>query len=132
MVLIYILVPPYTNPNMISAMQKAGAIVTNIGGMTSHAAIVSRELHKPCIIGTKIATKLLKNGDKVAVDADSGTVKIINPKQKKTLNKFLTREAPLVAIEHWWAKGFKKPFEKFFCFSFPKIIFISQSFLRVM
>lgn len=72
-----ILVAPYTNPNMIIAMEKAAAFVTNIGGMTSHAAIVSRELNKPCIIGTKIATKVLKDGDLVEVDANKGTVKVI-------------------------------------------------------
>jgi pyruvate,water dikinase len=71
-----VLVAPYTNPNMVLAMEKAAAIVTNIGGMTSHAAIVSRELNKPCVIGTKIATAALHDGDEVDVDAEKGIVRI--------------------------------------------------------
>jgi len=51
--------------------------VTDEGGITCHAAIISRELKKPCIIGTKIATKVLKDGDLVEVDADKGIVKIL-------------------------------------------------------
>jgi pyruvate,water dikinase len=72
-----ILVASMTDPDMISAMKKAGAIVTDEGGITCHAAIVARELKKPCIIGTKIATKVLKDGDYVEVDANSGVVKIL-------------------------------------------------------
>ena len=53
------------------------AIITDAGGITSHAAIVSRELKTPCIIGTKIATKVLKDGDLVEVDANKGIVKKI-------------------------------------------------------
>ena len=56
-------------------MEKAAAIVTDIGGITTHAAIISRELGIPCIIGTKIATKLLKDGDYIEVDAENGIVK---------------------------------------------------------
>lgn len=73
-----ILVAPYTNPNLVPAMEKAAAIVTNIGGMTSHAAIISREMNKPCIIGTKIATKVLRDGDIVEVDAENGIVRKIS------------------------------------------------------
>jgi pyruvate,water dikinase len=69
-----------TRPEYISAMKKAAAIVTDEGGITCHAAIVSRELKKPCIIGTKIATKVLKDGDLVEVDADKGIVKILENK----------------------------------------------------
>jgi pyruvate,water dikinase len=58
-------------------MRKAGAIITDIGGITSHAAIVSREMKKPCIIATKIATQVLKDGDLVEVDADNGVVRIL-------------------------------------------------------
>lgn len=47
------------------------------GGLLSHASIVSRELGKPCIVGCKIATKVLKGGDGVEVDADRGTVRIL-------------------------------------------------------
>ncbi|MEY2664433.1 MAG: hypothetical protein RIT04_241 [Candidatus Parcubacteria bacterium] len=72
-----ILVAVMTRPDYIQAMQKAAAFVTDEGGITCHAAIVARELKKPCIIGTKIATKVLKDGDMVEVDADKGVVRII-------------------------------------------------------
>ncbi|MFH0829456.1 MAG: PEP-utilizing enzyme [Candidatus Kerfeldbacteria bacterium] len=70
-----ILVSSSTNPNLILAMQRAGAFVTDIGGITSHAAIVSRELKKPCIVGTKIATKSIRDGDRLEVDANHGIVR---------------------------------------------------------
>ena len=69
-----ILVTSMTNPHMVPIMKKAAAFVTDEGGITCHAAILSRELKKPCVIGTKIATQILKDGDKVAVDADKGTI----------------------------------------------------------
>lgn len=72
-----ILVSPMTTPDFVPAMKKAGAIITDEGGITCHATIISRELKKPCIIGTKIATKVLKDGDSVEVDANNGTVKIL-------------------------------------------------------
>jgi len=70
-----ILVATMSTPDFLPAMRRAAAFVTDIGGVTSHAAIVARELKKPCIIGTKNATKVLKDGDMVEVDADKGTVK---------------------------------------------------------
>ncbi|MBU6323132.1 MAG: hypothetical protein KGI41_02430 [Patescibacteria group bacterium] len=70
-----ILVTPMTNPYFVPLMKKAGAIVTDGGGMLSHAAIVARELGKPCIIGTKVATQVLKDGDMVEVDAEKGVVR---------------------------------------------------------
>jgi phosphoenolpyruvate synthase/pyruvate phosphate dikinase len=70
-----ILVSIATIPEIVSAMKQAGAIITDVGGLTSHAAIIARELKKPCIIGTKIATKVLKDGDLVEVDATRGIVK---------------------------------------------------------
>ena len=73
-----ILVSPMTTPDFVPAMKKAAAIVTNDGGITCHAAIVSRELKKPCIIGTKIATQVFKDGDLVEVDADKGVVRILS------------------------------------------------------
>ena len=72
-----ILVAPSTTPDYILLMKKASAIVTNEGGLSSHAAIVSRELGVPCVIGTKIATKVLKDGMMVEVDANKGIVRII-------------------------------------------------------
>jgi phosphoenolpyruvate synthase/pyruvate phosphate dikinase len=73
----WILVTGMTRPEFIPLMKKAAAIITNEGSITCHAAIISRELHKPCIIGTKIATQLLHDGDEVDVDADHGVVKIL-------------------------------------------------------
>ncbi|MBD3252491.1 hypothetical protein GF386_02065 [Candidatus Pacearchaeota archaeon] len=72
-----ILVTSMTSPDYITAMKKASAIITDEGGLTSHAAIVARELNKPCIIGTKFATEILKNGDNVEVDADKGNIVIL-------------------------------------------------------
>jgi len=72
-----ILVTTMTSPDMIPAMKKASAFVTDDGGVLCHAAIVAREMKKPCIIGTKIATKVLHDGDLVEVDANLGIVKII-------------------------------------------------------
>ncbi|MBI4262332.1 hypothetical protein HY624_02295 [Candidatus Uhrbacteria bacterium] len=72
-----ILVAAMTSPEFIVVMKKASAIITDHGGMTSHAAIVSRELGIPCIVGTKHATKILKSGDRVEVDVAKGIVKKI-------------------------------------------------------
>ena len=70
-----ILVSQMTNPEIVPAMKKAGAIVTDVGGLTCHAAIISRELRIPCIIGSKIATRVLKDGDLVEVDATKGILR---------------------------------------------------------
>ncbi|NCU28305.1 MAG: hypothetical protein EOM85_01370 [Candidatus Moranbacteria bacterium] len=75
-----ILVTGMTSPNFIPIMKKAGGIITDLGGATCHAAIISRELDVPCIIGTKRSTKVLKDGDLVEVDADNGVVKILEGK----------------------------------------------------
>jgi len=72
-----ILIANQTTPEFVPAMKKAAAIVTDQGGITCHAAIVSRELKKPCIIGTKVATRIIKDGDEIEVDAEKGIVKII-------------------------------------------------------
>ncbi len=72
-----ILVALATNPDLLPAMIKAGAFVTDAGGITSHAAIVAREMKKPCVIGTKIATKILHDGNFIEVDANKGVVRII-------------------------------------------------------
>lgn len=73
-----ILVCSMTSPDYVQAMKKAAAIITDEGGLLSHAAIMSREFGKPCIIGTKIATKVLKDGDLVEMDANAGVIKILN------------------------------------------------------
>jgi phosphohistidine swiveling domain-containing protein len=73
----YVLVTPMTRPELVPLLKAAAAIVTDEGGVTCHAAIVARELKKPCVIGTKVATSVLKDGDLVEVDADNGIVKLL-------------------------------------------------------
>lgn len=75
-----ILVASMTTPGMLMVMKKADAFITDEGGITCHAAILAREMKKPCIIGTKVATKVLCDGDLVEVDANKGVVKIIKRK----------------------------------------------------
>ena len=72
-----ILVAGQTMPQFMPAIRKARAIITNEGGMLCHAAIVSRELKIPAIIGTKVATEVLKDGDEVEMDLDKGRIKIL-------------------------------------------------------
>ncbi|MFZ5364818.1 MAG: PEP-utilizing enzyme [Patescibacteria group bacterium] len=72
-----ILISIATNPDLVPAIKRASAIVTDVGGITCHAAIISRELGVPCVIGTKYSTKVLKDGDIIEVDATHGKVTII-------------------------------------------------------
>ena len=73
----FILVAGQTRPQLMPLIVKSSGIVTDEGGITSHAAIVSRELGIPCVIGTKIATQILNDGDLVEVDANIGIIKIV-------------------------------------------------------
>ena len=73
-----VMVAVTTHPDFVPVMCKCKAIVTDEGGFLSHAAIVSREFKIPCIVGTKIATQVLNDGDQVEIDAGKGIVKIIN------------------------------------------------------
>jgi len=73
-----ILIAKMTSVDFIPIMKKAGAFVTDEGGLASHAAVVSREYNKPCIVGTKIATQILKDGDRVEVDATRGIVRKVS------------------------------------------------------
>lgn len=73
-----VLVSPMTMPDFLPAMRKAVAFVTDEGGITCHAAIAAREMKKPCVIGTRVATQLLQNGDTVEVDANTGQVRILS------------------------------------------------------
>jgi len=75
-----VLVTSMTQPNMMVIAKKAGAIVADEGGITSHAAIISRELKIPCIVGCLHAMQALHDGDRVAVDAERGVVRIIKRK----------------------------------------------------
>ncbi len=72
-----ILIAPYTAVEYLPAMKKAAAIIIETGGITSHAAIVSREFNIPCVIGVQNATKILKDGQEVEVNADEGIIKIL-------------------------------------------------------
>jgi phosphohistidine swiveling domain-containing protein len=73
-----IIVSVNTTPSLMPALEKCSAIVTDEGGLICHAAIISRELKKPCLIGTKIATKVFKDGDIIEVDAGRGIARKIN------------------------------------------------------
>ncbi len=83
-----ILVAEMTTPDFVPAMKRAVAIITDRGGRTAHAAIVSRELGIPCVVGTESATKILKDGQEVTVDGSTGKVYegrvVIKSKKPKT------------------------------------------------
>lgn len=72
-----IIVAPMTLPDILPAMKRAIAFITDEGGIVCHAAIIAREMKKPCIVGTKIATKVLKDGDLVEADANKGIIKVL-------------------------------------------------------
>ncbi|WP_456368989.1 phosphoenolpyruvate synthase [Thermococcus sp.] len=98
-----VLVTTMTNPDMVPAMKRASAIVTDEGGRTSHAAIVSRELGIPAVVGTKVATKVLKTGDYVTVDGTRGVVyrgivkSLVEKKEEeKTGGQVVVAGAPLI------------------------------------
>ncbi|MDI9312690.1 MAG: PEP-utilizing enzyme [Limnohabitans sp.] len=80
-----------TTPDFVHIMKKSSAIITNFGGLTSHAAIIAREFKVPCIVGTKFATEILKDGDEVEVDADNGTVRILEKtsSEENIIQKFV-------------------------------------------
>ncbi len=80
-----VLVTKMTNPDMVVSMQKCAAIVTDEGGMTAHAAIVSREMGIPAVVGTEVATTKLKDGEVITVDGYSG--KIYKGKTTETTQK---------------------------------------------
>jgi phosphoenolpyruvate synthase/pyruvate phosphate dikinase len=77
-----ILVAVTTNPTLMPLIRRSSAIVSDEGGVTCHAAIVSRELKKPCIIGTKFATHIFQNEDIIEVDATNGVVRLVERKKQ--------------------------------------------------
>jgi len=130
-----ILVSPMTIPEFLPAMKRASAIVTDEGGLMSHAAIVARELKKPCIVGTKIATKVLHDGDLVEVDANEGVVKIIErakeKKQKVYDNKigwelYLSRPFSLFGSSIWDLWYSSDETKKILGQNFPKGLFVEN------
>lgn len=112
-----ILVTGMTNPDMVPAMRKSAAVVTDEGGRTCHAAIVSRELGIPCIVGSKNGTKILKEDQKITVDATRGVVyegHVLQEKEEaKTENQaggianeqFLKAVAPVTATKIYMNLG---------------------------
>ncbi len=78
-----ILVAHETTPDFLPVMERASAFVTDEGGLSCHAAIVAREMGKPCVVGTKIATRVLRDGDFIEVDAVNGVIKIIKRKERE-------------------------------------------------
>jgi len=97
-----ILVTRMTNPDWVPYMRLAGAIVTDEGGMTCHAAIVSRELGIPCIVGARDATKMLKDGETYTVDARSGVIyegaveELVKPAKEKVAEVAVAARAPVI------------------------------------
>ncbi len=90
-----VLVTKMTDPDWLPAMRIASAIVTNEGGKTAHAAIVSRELGIPCIVGTQKATEILKNGQEVTVDCTQGlNGKILGGKISFKIKKYDLKKIP--------------------------------------
>jgi pyruvate,water dikinase len=73
-----VLVTRSTDPSYVIIMGKAAAVVTELGGICSHAAIVSRELGIPCVVGVEGATEVLKDGMRVLVDGDEGRVQVLD------------------------------------------------------
>ncbi|MBP7927944.1 phosphoenolpyruvate synthase, partial [Patescibacteria group bacterium] len=108
-----ILVAKMTNPDYVPAMRRATAIVTDEGGRTSHAAIVSRELGVPAVVGTVHATSMLRNGEEITVDGAQGKIyegnitktieveqEVIDPKTQKTATKvYLNLAEPELAAD---------------------------------
>ena len=72
-----ILVAHTTDPSWASVLFLSAALVTDIGGLLSHAAVVARELGVPCVVGTKVGTSLLRTGDRCRVDGTSGQIEIL-------------------------------------------------------
>ncbi len=77
-----ILVAGQTRPQLMPLIRASKGIITDEGGVMSHAAIVARELEMPCIVGTKVATKVLRTGDLIELDADNGVIKVIEHTNK--------------------------------------------------
>jgi phosphohistidine swiveling domain-containing protein len=73
-----ILVTGMTRPEFVPLIKRASGVITDAGGVLCHAAITARELKKPCVVGTQVATKILQTGNLVELDATKGTIKIIN------------------------------------------------------
>ncbi len=94
-----IMVSTMTNPDMVPAMKKVAGIITDEGGMTCHAAIVSRELGTPAVVGTKQATALLKEGQIVTIDGEKGLIydgAVTAAKEEKAVQVVAAAAAPII------------------------------------
>jgi len=94
-----IMVSTMTNPDMVPAMKKVAGIITDEGGMTCHAAIVSRELGTPAVVGTKQATALLKEGQIVTIDGEKGLIydgAVSAAKEEKAVQVVTAAAAPII------------------------------------
>ena len=94
-----ILVTKMTSPDLVPTMSKCAAIITDAGGRTCHAAIISREMGIPCIVGTETATQVLKDGQEVTVDAYTGTVYAGRVEIKKPEVEVPAKEEELPTLE---------------------------------
>lgn len=94
-----VLVAPMTSPDYVPAMKKAAGIITDKGGQTSHAAIVSRELGVPAVVGTKIATKTIDHGQIVTLDGSTGQIYEGTPKYIVTKKAGVPEETPKTATK---------------------------------
>lgn len=81
-----------TRPDYLPFIRDIAGFITNEGGALSHAAILAREIKKPCIIGTKIATQVIKSGDKITLDGKKGIITIHQKKKNYLENKKLLSE----------------------------------------
>lgn len=103
-----IIVTTMTQPTMASMARKAAAIVTNEGGITSHASILAREFNIPCVVGTKTATDVIKDGDRIEVDANKGIVKVLSSGSSEIKwVHYITRPFTLLGASFWreWYAG---------------------------
>jgi pyruvate,water dikinase len=129
-----VLVSTMTNPDYVPFMRLSGAIVTDKGGVTCHAAIVSRELGIPCIVGTETATKVMLSGQEYTVDARSGVVylgvvkKPVEP-SKPSSQPTLTTTPPITATKIYMNLGVPEMIEEYKTLPFDGIGLMRTEFI---
>ncbi len=126
-----VLVTVMTNPDMVPAMKRAAAIVTDEGGMTCHAAIVSREMGIPAIVGTGNATKVLKEGEVVTVDATHGVVYKgkVEMEEKPKEEAKVVYEAPVTATKIYMNLGVPDKIDEYRDLPFDGIGLMREEFI---
>lgn len=130
----HVLVTKMTDPDMVPAMKRAVAIITDEGGMTCHAAIVSREMGIPCIVGTDEATKKLKDGDEVTVDGTNsivykGILEIEEKKDETPTAGGVTMEVPITATKIYMNLGVPDMIDKYVHLPFQGIGLMRVEFI---